>query len=165
MLSATIATAGCTTPNQPSPLPAAAKADADVPGIPVSQANKAHLVGCWTNIYYGDFGGALIAEPGEGVQRPYGDKVCFDGEGRFLHVVWYGDEGLDGGGRYSVPRKGALKLDQYDVAWGKQDFDLFFISKDKIKIMYFLNDDKEKTTTFLIRDPSDKYYLEMGKNF
>lgn len=160
-----IMTAGCTTSPQSSPKPEAKSAEADIPGIPISRTNKAYLVGCWTNIYYGDFGGALVAEPGEGVQWSYGSSLCFDAEGRFSHSVYYGDEGLGGGGRYTIPRKGTLKLDNEDVAWGKKDYDLSFINKDKIKIMYFLNDDKFKTTTILSRDPSNKYYLEIGKYF
>lgn len=157
--------AGCTTSPQSSQKPEAEAAEADVAAVPVSRANKADLVGCWTNIYYGDFGGAISAEPGEGVQRPYGSKVCFDAQGRFAHVVWYGDEGLSGGGKYRIPRIGALKIDQHDIAWGKKDFDLFFISKDRIKIMFILNDDKHKTTEILDRDPSDNYYLNLAGQF
>lgn len=49
-------------------------------------------------------------------------------------------------------------MDHEDVAWGKKDFEIFFISKDKLKIMFFLNDDKSKAAIFLTRDPSEKYY-------
>ena len=78
--------------------------------------------------------------------------------------MWYGDEGLGGGGRYTIPRKGVLKLDQHDVAWDKEELELFFISKEKIKVIYPSNVSK-RTADFLVLDPSDKYYLDLGKYF
>lgn len=166
LLSAAFMVAGCVTePSQASARPPEIKAVAPGPGIPVSRTNKAYLVGCWTNVSFGDFGGALVAEPGEGVEWAYGDRICFDAEGHFSHSVSYGDEGLGMIGRYKISRKGIVKLDQSDVVWTGNDFGVSFVSKNQIRLMVYWNDDKERTPILLNRDPSDKYYLDMRKYF
>lgn len=160
IVAATLLVASCVA--SPRPETSATKAQAGSPGIPVSRANLARLIGCWTYDGPQDSHATNLPEAIYGADRPLGTTtVCFGPRGRFVHSTFYQREGLrDVSAKYSLLREGHLGLSERDFIWGSDRIELHFTATNQLYMVIREAGANTKTAYLLQRDMADKDYLE-----